>query len=84
VVSEGGEPSRVQKSFGTLVIILCLNLRCTFISAYNVHCNIYILATVIIYFLLDSGGGKGKHLPPAHNRRILNLEVVTLCKTSDS
>ncbi len=29
--------------------------------AYNVHCNIYILATVLIYFLLDSGGGKGSY-----------------------
>jgi hypothetical protein len=29
--------------------------------AYNLHCNIYILATVLIYFLLDSGGGKGSY-----------------------
>ncbi len=55
-----GEPSRVQKSIGTSEIIF-LNLRCTFIRAYNVHCNIYIFATVLIYFLLDSGGGKGSY-----------------------
>ena len=36
-----------------------LNPRCTFIRAYNVHCNTYILAPVFIYFLLDSGGGGG-------------------------
>ena len=35
------------------------NPRCTFIHTYNVHCNTYILAPVFIYFLLDSGGGKG-------------------------
>jgi hypothetical protein len=35
---------------------------------------------------LDSGGGKGssKNLPTAYNRRILNLEVVTLHRRSDS
>ncbi len=38
-----------------------LNPRCTFIRAYNVHCNTYILAPVFIYFLLDSGGGKGSY-----------------------
>jgi hypothetical protein len=62
------------------------NPRFTFIHAYNVHCNTYILGPVFIYFLLDSGGGRGhtKHLPPAHNRRILNLEAVTLHRRSDS
>ena len=35
------------------------NLRFTFICAYNVHCNTYIFSLVLIYFLLDSGGGKG-------------------------
>ncbi len=38
-----------------------LNPRCTFIRAYNVHFNTYILAPVFIYFLLDSGGGKGSY-----------------------
>ncbi len=58
-----GEPSRVQKSFGTSVIIFLKfeMYNCTFICAYNVHCNIYFLATVLIYFLLDSGGGKGSY-----------------------
>ncbi len=28
---------------------------------YNVHCNAYLLATVLIYFHLDSGGGKGPY-----------------------
>jgi hypothetical protein len=44
------------------------------------------LATVLVFFLLDSGGGKGssKHLPPAYNWRILNLEVFTLHRRSDS
>ncbi len=63
-----------------------LNPRCTLIRAYNLHCNIYILAPVFIYFLLDSEGGRvhTKHLPPAHNRRIPNLEVDTLHRRSDS
>jgi hypothetical protein len=30
-------------------------------SQYNVHFNTYILAPVFIYFLLDSGGGKGSY-----------------------
>ena len=62
-----------------------LNPRYTFSHTCIVHCNTYILAPVFIYFLLDSGGGKGssKHLPPAHNWRILNLEVVTLHRRSD-
>jgi hypothetical protein len=62
------------------------NPRCTFISAYNVHYDTYILGHSFSFFLLDSGGGKGssKNLPPAHNRRILNLEVVTLHRSSDS
>jgi hypothetical protein len=29
---------------------------------YNVHSNTYILAPVFIYFLLDSGGGKGSYI----------------------
>ncbi len=37
------------------------NPRCTFIHAYNVHFDTYILAPVFIYFLLDSGGGKGSY-----------------------
>jgi hypothetical protein len=63
-----------------------LNPRCTFISAYNVHYNTNILGHSLVYFLLDSGGGKGssKHLPPAHNRMILNLEVVTLHRRRDT
>jgi hypothetical protein len=78
-----------QVEFRIVLDHLCknfLNLRCTFISVYNVHYNTNILGHILVYFLLDSGGGKGssKHLPPAYNRRILNLEVVTLHRRSDT
>ncbi len=56
-----GQSSRVQNSFGTSVTNCFTNPRCTFICAYNVDCNTHILAPVFIYFLLDSGRGKGSY-----------------------
>jgi hypothetical protein len=36
-----------------------LNPRCTFIRAYNVHCNTNILAPVLFIFFWTLGGGGG-------------------------
>ncbi len=52
--------SRVRNNFKHLWTIF-FNSRCTFIRAYNVHCNTYILAWVFLFFLLDSGEGKGSY-----------------------
>ncbi len=48
-----------------------LNLRWTFIRAYNLHCNTYILSLSFNFFsfgLWQGGRGDTKHLPPARNR----------------
>jgi hypothetical protein len=53
------------------------NPRCTFIRAYNVDCNTYILAPVFIYFLLDSGGGKGSYKALAASPQLEDSESLS-------
>ncbi len=54
---------------------------CTFLRTFSVHCNTYILASVLIYFLsfssgLCRGGGKGAWLAD------LLLYLSTFCDTT--
>ncbi len=63
-----------------------LNLRCTFLRTYNVHCDAYILKIyfVSVFFRLWKGGMG--HLNPykAYHRRIPDPEIVTLHRRSNS
>ncbi len=64
-----------------------LNLRCTFIRAYNLHCNTYILS--LSFNLFSFGLWRGEGVMQSTCRQPAtegseNLEVVTLHRRSDS
>jgi hypothetical protein len=56
-----GQPSRVQNSFGTSAInFFKIQDVHSYVSTMYIEIHIF-KATVLIYFLLDSGGGRGSN-----------------------